>query len=244
MVNFQLRILLGVFSGLTLSGKSFFRNWAMDLPEYKNAMFVATDDVRQRLWSTRSGFLTKTEYLFNNEATRFEVKTRLIVEAPSAVFLEMVMLTREAHQRPFVEMVQSANQYLWAIEREEAARDGKPIPESPITVDFRCIYFYCDMEAVKRRIGYRQRELETIGNASSTDVFNFDGFLLGARQIEIPPAGYTPLYINTSDESQEALARQREEVLSFLKGEMPVSEGELQRRASEAMTILDKVSRS
>jgi len=241
-VDSQSRILLGVFSGLTLSGKSFFRTWAMNLPEYKLAVFVAMDDVRQRLWPARSSN-TKTEHVFKNEATRFEVKTRLIVEKPPVMFLEMGMLTREAHQRPLMEMVESANGYLQAIEREQAERDGKPIPESFPAVDFRCVYFYCDAEAVKRRITYRQLELETLGNASGTDVFNFDGFLQGARQIEIPPAGYTPLYVNTSDESQEGLARQREEVLSFLKGEMPISEEELQRRASEAVTILDKIRR-
>lgn len=235
------RILVGVFSGLVFSGKSFFRTWVMSLPEYKDTVFVAMDDVRQRFWPTRSDtHITKTEHVFKNEATRFEVKTKLIVERPPAVFLEMVMLTREAHQRPFVEMVKSADWYLQAIEREEAERDGKPTPESPITVDFRCIYFYCDLETVKRRIGYRQRELETVGNITSASVFDFDGFLCVTRQIEIPPLGYIPLYLNTSDESQEALNRQRNEVLSFLRGEMPISEEELERRAAEAVAILDQ----
>lgn len=101
------RILVGIFSGLVFSGKSFFRTWVMDLPEYKDAVFVAMDDIRQRFWPTRSDtHITKTEHVFKNEATRFEVKTRLIVEKPLAVFLEMVMLTREVHQRPFVEMVE------------------------------------------------------------------------------------------------------------------------------------------
>lgn len=139
--------------------------------------------------------------------------------------------------------MRGANWYLQTIEREEAVRDGKPIPGSSIRVDFRCIYFYCDLEAVKRRIGYRQQELETVGNISNASVFDFDGFLRGARQIEIPPAGYTPLYLNTSDESQEALVRQREEVLSFLRGEMPISEEESQRRADEAVGFLDQARR-
>lgn len=235
------RILVGVFSGVVFSGKSFFRNWVMGLPEYRDAFFASADAVRQRLYGDRSDtHITKTEHVFKNETTRFEVKTRLIVEKPPAVFLEMVMLTREAHQRPFVEMVESANWYLQTIEQEEAQRDSRPIPESPVKVDFRCIYFYCDLEAVKRRIGYRQRELETVGNVTSASVFDFDGFLRGARQVEIPPAGYIPLYLNTSDESQEALNRQREEILSFLRGEMPISEEELQRRAAEAVAILEQ----
>jgi len=239
MVNIQSRLLVGVFSGLVFSGKSFFRNWVMSLPEYKDAVFASADAVRQRLYGDRSDtHITKTEHVFKNEATRFEVKTRLIIERPSAVFLEMVMLTREAHQKPFVEMVESVNWYLQTIERETTERDGQSIPDSPVKVDFRCIYFYCDLEAVKRRIGYRQQELKTVGNVSNASVFDFDGFLRGARQIEIPPAGYTPLYLNTSDESPEALTRQRQEILFFLKGEMPINEEELQRRFHEAMCIL------
>ncbi len=238
-------ILVSVFSGLVFSGKSFFRNWVMSLPEYKDAVFVSMDDVRQRFWPTRSDVhIVKIEHVFKNEATRFEVKTKLIVERPQAVFLEMVMLTRKAHQVPFVEMLESANWYLQTIEREEAERDGKPIPELPITVHFRCIYFYCDLEAVRRRIAYRQRELETVGNITNASVFDFDGFLRGARQIEIPPAGYIPLYLNTSDESQESLVHQREEVFSFLRGEMPISEEELKRRVAEAVAMLEQVRSS
>lgn len=243
-MTFQPRILVGVFSGLVFSGKSFFRNWVMSLPEYKDEVFVSADAVRGRLYRDRSDtHITKTEHVFKNEVTRFEVKTRLIVKRPPAVFLEMVMLTREAHQRPFVDMVESVNWYLQTIEEEEAKRDGQPVLESPVRVDFRCIYFYSDLEAVKRRIGYRKRELETMGNISNASVFDFDGFLRGAQQIEIPPTGYVPLYLNTSDESEEALNRQRQEVLSFLRGEMPITEKELERRAVEAVGFLDHARR-
>ena len=239
------RILVGVFSGLVFSGKSFFRTWVMSLPDYKDAVFVAMDDIRQRFWPKRSDtHIVKTEHVFKNEATRFEVKTKLIIERPLAVFLEMVMLTREAHQRPFVEMIKSVNEYLQTIGREEPQRDGKPASESPVEVDFRCIYFYCDLETVKRRIGYRQRELETVGNIFNASVFDFSGFLRGAQQIEIPPAGYIPLYLDTSDESEAALTRQREEILSFLRGEMPISEEELQRRAVDAVSFLDEARRA
>lgn len=117
------------------------------------------------------------------------------------------------------------------------------MPESPVKVDFKCIYFYCDLEVVKRRIGYRQQELETVGNITNASVFDLEGFLRGARQIEIPPAGYAPLYLNTSDESEEALNCQHEEVLSFLRGEMPISEEELQKRVAEAVLILDQARR-
>lgn len=238
------RILVGVFSGLVFSGKSFFRNWVMSLSEHKDAVFVSADAVRNRLYGDRSDtHITKTEHVFKNEVTCFEVKSKLIVERSPAVFLEMVMLTREAHQQPFVEMVKSANCYLQTIEQEEAQRDGKPTPESPVKVDFKCIYFYSDLEAAKRRIGYRKRELETLGNVTNASVFDLGGFLRGAQQIEIPPTGYTPLYLNTSDESEEALNRQRGEVLSFLRGEMPINEKELQRRAVEAVAFLDQARR-
>ncbi|OHB13715.1 MAG: hypothetical protein A3G05_02190 [Candidatus Zambryskibacteria bacterium RIFCSPLOWO2_12_FULL_45_14] len=234
-------MLVGVFSGLVFSGKSFFRNWVMGLPEYKDAVFVSADAVRNRLYGDRSDtHITKTEHVFKNEVTRSDVKTKLIVERPPAVFLEMVMLTREAHQRPFVEMVESANLYLQTIEQEEVQRDGKPVPESSVKVDFKCVYFYCDLETVKRRVGYRQRELETCGNVTNASVFDLNGFLRGAQQIEIPPVGYTPLYLNTSDESEGALYRQHEEVLSFLRGEMPVDEKELERREAEAIAFLEQ----
>ena len=235
------RMLVGVFSGLVFSGKSFFRRWVMSLPEYREAAFVSADAVRDRLYGNRSDTnITKTEHVFKNEATRFELLTKLIVERPPAVFLEMVMLTRDAHQQPFAEMIESASRYLQIIEHEEFLRDNKPVPVSPVKVDFSCVYFYCDLETVERRIGYRRRELETLGNVTNASVFDFGGFIRGARQIEIPPAGYTPLYINTSDESEVALNRQREEVLSFLKGEMPIDEEELERRAVEAVAFLEQ----
>ena len=236
----QRRLLVGVFSGLVYSGKSFFRNWVMGLPEYRDALLVAMDDTREFLWPGRSdSHITRTEHVFKNEATRFVVKTRLIVGKPSALFLEMVMLTRKDHQHPFVEMVEDAQRYLQLIEREEVERDGVPVPKIPIAVDFKCIYFYCDLAAVRRRIDYRLRET---GNPTNASVFDLEGFLRGARQIEIPPSGYVPLYVNTSDESPEALDHQREEILSFLRGEMPISVGELNSRAAEAVEMIRSFS--
>lgn len=232
------RILIGVFSGLTYSGKSFFRDWVMALPEFKRARLVAMDNTRERLWPGRAdAHITATEHVFKNETTRFEVKTMLIVEKPSALFLEMVMLTRAAHQRPFVEMIGDANRYLQIIEREEAKRDEAPAPEKPIEVDFRCVYFYCDLATVRRRIEYRRRERE-IGNLTDTGVLNLEGFYRSARQIELPE-DYVPLLVNTSDETPEALTHQHGEILSFLRGEMPISKEESTRRAAEAAAILE-----
>ncbi|MBI2098125.1 MAG: hypothetical protein HYT49_00470 [Candidatus Wildermuthbacteria bacterium] len=230
------RILVVVFSGLVYSGKSFFRNWVMSLPEYKDAVLVSMDDTREFLWPGRSdAHITRTEHVFKNEATRFVVKAKLIVERPQVLFLEMMMLTRDSHQRPFVEMIHDAKRYLQAIEREEAERDGVLVPDMPIAVDFRCFYFYCDLAAVRRRIQYR---LQEVGNPTNASVFDLEGFLRSARQVEIPPFGYTPLYVNTADESPKALARQRAEVLAFLRGEMPISEEELRRRAEEAVEMV------
>jgi hypothetical protein len=230
-----------MFSGLVFSGKSFFRNWAMGLPEFQNAQTVAMDDIRKLLWGDKSDTeITKTEHVFKNEATRFEVKKRLIIERPPAMFLESVMLTKEAHQKPFAEMIDNANWYLQTIEKEEATRDGLQPPEQSIKVDFRCIYLYCDLETVRRRIEYRLREVAASGDTSNASVFDFEGFLRGARQIEIPPVHYTPLYINTSNESSCALEKQHQEILSFLREGIPIDTEEHQRRADEAVTILDQ----
>ncbi|OGN05671.1 MAG: hypothetical protein A2831_00625 [Candidatus Yanofskybacteria bacterium RIFCSPHIGHO2_01_FULL_44_17] len=235
------RLLVVVFSGLVFSGKSFFRNWAMGLSEFQNAQTVAMDDIRKLLWGNKSDTdITKTEHIFKNEATRFEVKRRLIIERPPAMFLESVMLTREAHQKPFVEMIDSANWYLQTIEKEEANRDDLPPSKQSIKIDFRCIYLYCNLETVRRRIQYRLRELEVSGNKSNASVFDSEGFLRGAKQIEIPPVHYTPLYINTSDESPHALEKQRQEILLFLRGEMPIGTEEHQRRSDEAVMILNQ----
>src|SRR3989338_8199905 len=240
VVSHQRRILVAVFSGLVFSGKSFFRNWVMGLPEYKEASMVAMDDIRKRLWGDKSDTeITKSSHVFKNEATIFEIKSKLIVERPFAIFTEMVMLTREAHQRPFVEMIKSASFYLQSIEKEEAEQAGWSMPELSVEVDFRCIYFYCDLETVRRRINYRLREIETVGNITNASVFDFEGYLRGARQIEVPPIGYVPLYLNTSDESPVGLARQRTEVLSFLDGNM-LSEGETEKRKIESVKILEQ----
>ena len=229
---------VAVFSGLTFGGKSFLREWVMGLPEYAGAQTLAMDPIRRQLFGDRSDtHITKTEHVFKNEVTRFELKKKLIIERPPTVFLEMVMLTRAAHQRPFAEMMDSVNDYLRKIEQEEAQRDGRA-PSTAVSVDFRCMYLYCDLEAVRRRIEYRRRDIERSGNTTSASVFDLGGFVRGAQQIEIPPDGYMPLYLNTSDESPGAVAQNQAEVLAFLQGKMPISDQESQRRMAEAVSIL------
>lgn len=211
-----------VISGLTFSGKSFLSNWLITQPEFKDVCQVAMDDVRQQVWGNKS--LTCTEHVFKNELTRNIVKAKIIVERPRMIFLEMVMLTREYHQKPFLEMVQSASRYADRIQNEKG--------EGKVDIKFRCVLLYCDLETVSRRIQYRLK-----GNATGADVFDLQGYLDDAEEFELP-CDYAPLPINTSDESAESVKKIRDEVIAFLQGQMSISDGEYHRRMQEAADIL------
>ena len=230
------RILVGVFSGLVFSGKSFWRERIAALPSYNEVFQLAMDDIRRRLWGDKE--LTKTEHVFKNEATRDELKTTLIVNKPPAIFLEMVMLTHESHQLPFVKIINSARCYLQKIEVEECEKSGVTKPADPINVDPRIIYFYCDLDAVRRRIKCRTEELERLGNRFNVDVVNFNGYINAARQMELP-IHYEPLYLDTSNESPEAQEKQEKEILEFFSGEMPTNY-DAARRHQEASRILEE----
>lgn len=205
------KILVGIFSGIVFSGKSFFINWLYGLPEYNRGGVckISSDDVRQRLWGNKN--LTEAEQIFKNEVTRHELKTLLVVKKPAIVLLELGLLTR-IHQQPLAETIKSAEWYLRKIAEEEQS--------CPYSIDLRVICFYCDLETVKRRVRYRLEEVRCGDNKTNADIFDFNAYLKNARRAELP-VDYNPLYLNTSDESPKALAEQRQEVLEFLSGRSP-----------------------
>lgn len=218
-----------VISGLTLSGKSFLRNWLVAQPEFKDAHQLAMDDIRRQVWKDKD--LTCIEHIFKNELTRNALKTKIVIERPRVTILEMVMLTREYHQKPFLEILQSARWYVENIQKEKG--------ENKADIGFRCVLLYCDLETVRRRIQYRLKERD---NTTGADVFDLRGYLDDAGEFELP-VDYIPLPINTSDESFDSVKRIHEEVISFLRGQMPISDEEFKRRTKEASDILAEAKR-
>lgn len=178
-----------VISGLISAGKS----WLLErlVPNYppETTALIQIDDVQQKYWGRfDGGVLTTTERVYRNELVRNEVKTALIVDGARTVFVEAVMLTRQLHQRPFREMVNSAEDYLQAIAKER----GEPKPQ----VDLKVIMLYCDVDTIRQRMIDRTQGKSGLVNP---DAVNIADFVNAARQYELPePEVYRPMPINNS----------------------------------------------
>ena len=90
-----------ICSGITTSGKSFWRRKLKEALGLADRFVVDFDAVRVAHWG-RERRLTPEEHLFKNELARMEVKKRFIIDEAETVLLEAVMLTVEQHQRPMV----------------------------------------------------------------------------------------------------------------------------------------------
>ncbi len=209
-----------VVSGPTLSGKSYLLNWLLGLPEYDQAPLIEMDKIRQSIFGDRK--LTATEHVFKNEATLHALKTKLIVDKPDMVFLEMGLPTEDQHQKPLLAAVADAERY---------------IDKTDLKINLRVIMNYCDIESVKRRIDYRHKQL---AGESDTDVFDLETYLRDMSLLFETPRVYKPLPINTSDESATAVQEYRREVLSFIRGVWPISNIEWTARIGEFENIISQ----
>ncbi len=221
-----------VVSGPTLSGKSYMLNWLRCLPAYKNAPLVEMDKIRQTIFGGRK--LTDSEHVFKNEATLHALKTKLIMDRPSIIFMEMGLPTEEKHQKPLVATIVDAQRH---INEEEIGRGRR----CALRIALKIILNYCDIESVKRRIGYRRNHP---GDDSGTDVFSLETWLRDMSLLFEPPRIYTPLPINTSDESEAAVQEYRQEVLSFISGDhLPIDSTAWRSRMNEFEDLINQARR-
>jgi hypothetical protein len=213
-----------VFSGLAYSGKSFWLPRITSI--FPGVSVVQMDKTRIRVFGEK--VLTRTGHLFKNEAVRQEAKEVIVANRPKYLFTEAVMLTRENHQLPFLEMVRSSQSYVQAIDREEAEQDGCELECKP-KVKLLVILFYCDLCTVGRRIEERRQAITFEGGRDGAYVVEWAEWVNQIKQFEIP-TDYSPLYVNTSDRPEKDIEN---EILSFLSDGVHslVSEVMEQRRA-------------
>lgn len=225
-----------VCSGLMGAGKT---QLLMQLyPDYAkgNTRLVRMDEVQEKYWGEfRKGqLLTHTERIYRNELTRNEIKNALIIDGAETVFVELPMLTRRNHQRPFVEMVRNTQSYLQAIERERSGNMEITGPE----INLKVLLLYCSPETIRRRLAERQGE-----TGINPDALDMEDFLIAARQFEFPDkTTYLPFPINTSDPTINVL----EEANDFLmQGHRttPRARSTHRQRMSEARGYLSEVLR-
>ena len=210
-----------VVSGPTFSGKSYLLNWLLGLREYIDAPLIEMDKIRFSLFGDRK--LTDAEHIFKNEDTLHLLKTKLIVGRPRIIFLEMGLPTGDNHYKPLVATIAGAQRYIEEIECERGN-------EFDLKINLRVVLNYCDIESVKRRIGYRQDQLS---DESGTDVFNLETWLRDMYLLFEVPRVYKPLPINTSDESVATVQKYRQEVLSFVNGHRPIDSATWRVRMDE-----------
>src|SRR3989344_6112627 len=66
-----------------------------------------------------------------------------------ALLIEMGLPTGDNHYKPLVATIAGAQRYIEEIECERGN-------EFDLKINLRVVLHYCDIESVKRRIGYRQ----------------------------------------------------------------------------------------
>lgn len=222
---------VNVISGLICVGKSRLLEQLRRHPEFQKAFTLSLDDIGIRHWGKR--IMTKTEKVYRNELARNEIKTALIVNDVRTVLLEMVMLTRKNHQNPFMEMILDTERYLRLTEPERAGLEGKSLPEGPPRVNLNVILLYCDFTTVKRRIEQRRKEAEK----TNSPILNMEGVLDAAIQFEMPEA-YTPLPINTSDESAATEKKRMREIIRFFLEQRLPADRVVRKRLEESAQYL------
>lgn len=202
-----------VFSGLPFSGKSFMLKKIVQHEGFKDATVVRLDEVFHRLYKNRAdNHVTKTEHLFKNEELRSDILRHMVLGAEKVV-TEAVMLTRDNHQRVFVELTKKAEHYVRTIEAEYAERDGVSIPKTPFSVNLKVILCFASPEIIERRANHLSEERK----GDLAPVSTLKGTWNAYRQFEFPDeTTYEPLYINTTGESDGAGQVRMSEILAFI----------------------------
>jgi hypothetical protein len=177
-----------------------------ELPEFKDATIVRADDIRDRYWGGRKLQFGEADFIY--ELTRTEIKKLLVIDRVKTVMVEMPLRESALHQEPLVEMANSAQSYLRAIDRIDGVEH---------TVDLRVALLYAHLPVIVDRLE-RRRKAE---NAHNANIFSLEGYLNTTDRYQEPRA-YVPLSLNTTDESAAAQSRMQEAMLRFfLDGSLP-----------------------
>lgn len=227
-----------VFSGLPFSGKSYLLKRVAELLASHQPVIVRMDPIRERLYGNRADtHVTRSEHLFKNEVTRYQILEHLVLGAP-LVMVEMLMLTRADHQQPFVEMINRARKYILDIERECCLRDGQEPPTSPTKVDLRVVLAYASPAITAQRADTPSEERQR-SSAAVMDLVGIGGAL---KIFEFPaPNLYVPLPVDTSDESGETTRHRLQEIVAFSRGEWSLPDDERECRLTRAQAYFQEL---
>lgn len=145
---------LVVICGLPTTGKTTLTQALKEHFVGEDYRFVAMDEVREKAWGSKKS-LTVTEHVYKNRLTEREAQNAFIVHEATCVFYDAVMLTCEAHQKPFMAMVRETERFLSQMQQEKGV--------SPATVKIRvkCVWLTCPAEVIKARL--EQRFADPVG---------------------------------------------------------------------------------
>ena len=199
--------------GLSATGKSRGADYVMNLFPREDPRFFDMDEVREKTWGERAKNLTSEEHRFKNKLTRNEVQKAFVLGA-RIVVLNMVMPSKNSHQKPFVEMVRETERMLSQIEfeREVGGWDPGPHPDAyKITIDVRALWFDCDQETARKRLEERAK------NPHVSDLTDIKIWLRNKATFE-PPDGenYPFIRVDTTDESVDAEQRRQTAIKDFV----------------------------
>ena len=185
--------------GLSVTGKSHWCRVIMKIFKADQPQFFDIDEVRERTWGERARSLTREEHLFKNQLTRQEVQRAFVLGAKMVV-LNMVMPTKEHHQKPFIAMIQETEGILSRIKKENE-QPTDPSGEAEVKIDIRAIWFDCNETCAAQRL--RQRQI--CPSSSQSDLVQIEDWRKNRNWFE-PPDGefYSFIRIDTYNESLEA----------------------------------------
>ncbi|OGN02472.1 MAG: hypothetical protein A2655_01985 [Candidatus Yanofskybacteria bacterium RIFCSPHIGHO2_01_FULL_43_42] len=199
--------------GLGTTGKSYWSNIIMALLAPSNPVLIDLDEVRNRYWGDRALTLSDEEHIYKNKLTRQEVQRAFIVDRANVVIVNMTMLTKEGHQKPFMQMIQETEEILIRIEVESALKNLRIVPAVVTPINVRALWMDCDLEATRRRLQARQSSHSVV----ASDVLDIKVFEHGRKRFEPPDGEYYPyLRVDTSDESPEADRKRLVEIFDFV----------------------------
>ncbi len=181
---------------------------------------IFVDDARILLYGERPDKeITRTEQLFKNEWFRYEILKSLVTGSPN-VCAEALMLTRKDHQAPLASIVERAQMYVRSIEKEKGGNES-------VDVRLKVLFLYSTPGMIQDRLNRDQSERKL----TSTPVFDLKGMWGAYSQFEFPDEStYTPLYLDTTDESLEAHQSRMNEIAAFINNEPLDGEEQAQRK--------------
>jgi len=218
-----------ILSGLSYSGKSHYLAILNSLEAFSGFACVSADYFRSQILGDRWTALAEQRVF--REAVWFEIKKNLVIGRGS-VILEMVLKTQRDHWRPLTTAVQDAFWHLRDF-TGECRLAGKEETHS-YDVHLKAITLFNDLESLERRIQRRLEQVQQKGNVTGTNIFDLKSFSAksGINVFELPTLRQS-LYIDTSDESPEAVEQNIREITEFVFENKTTADQELRCERAE-----------